>query len=519
MSEGLRRKLPGLLLALVVVLYLFHGHDYVLAERPNQDEGWYLYAAKLVTQGQRPYLDFAYVQPPLLPYVYGLLGGYHSMQAGRTVSLFCGALAVLLVGLGARRAGPVGMVLGAALLAFCPFAMSQQSIVKAYALANACLAAGMAIACWAGSRRRWLAAAGACFALAALARNSAAPAVVGYLLWIALDAERRKALLPVAATTVGLMALVYAPFLLVNAAEVKYDLITHHAANTPTFDPVVLIITALAIAQIMIRACQPLAIALVSGVGALAARPGSESAVSLRPEIGLGTLLTALLFLGHFVSGHPYQEYQVLALPTACLTAGLAWGELARLADRRLITAFAAALAIVALLALTPSKADLMGNQPGRSRASGVHGPLREVAKLVQAHSEPNDKLFTFQTDVAIEANRPLCDGLTLASFSFSADPEATAHHLVNVASITQTFETAEPAVVVLSPGDLANLFHGQPSETGDFEIQPGIDAAMTAVYRPLIQALDENYDVVGQVSDVGQFAETFTVLARSEPR
>lgn len=521
MSDGLRRKLPGLLLALVVVLYLYHGATFVMCERPNQDEGWYLYAAKLVIQGRRPYLDFAYVQPPLLPYVYGLLGGWHSLQAGRTVSLFCGALVVLLVGLGARRAGNLGMLTAAALLAFCPFVLSQQSIVKAYALADVFLAGGLALAVWAHGRKTWLAAAGACFALAALTRNSAAPAVAGYLLWLGANPRTRAAMLPALAATVGVLALGYAPFVLVDAGDVKFHLLEHHAANLPAFDPFVSLLTAAVVAQLVIRACQPLTAALLAGFGVLA-WPDQEPS-ELRAEVGLGLLLSAVIFLGHFVSGHPYQEYQVLALPTAALTAGLLWGEMERRADRRLVRVIAAALAgVMPLLALGPSKADLMGNQPGpdgRRPPAGVHTPLRQVAQLVSRHCPPDQKLFTFQTDIAIEAGRDLCDGLTLASFSFSGSPEATAHHLVNAASITATFEAAEPAVIVLSPGDLANLLHGMPTPDGGFAVVPELGDDMKAVYGPLIAAMDRHYVEVGQVAGVGQFAETMRVLARRSPR
>ena len=36
----------------------------------NQDEGWYLYAANLVSEGRMPYRDFFYTQGPLLPIAY-----------------------------------------------------------------------------------------------------------------------------------------------------------------------------------------------------------------------------------------------------------------------------------------------------------------------------------------------------------------------------------------------------------------------------------------------------------------
>ena len=43
-----------------------------LVRSVNLDEGWYLWASKLVYEGQWLYHDFAYTQTPLLPYVYGL---------------------------------------------------------------------------------------------------------------------------------------------------------------------------------------------------------------------------------------------------------------------------------------------------------------------------------------------------------------------------------------------------------------------------------------------------------------
>ena len=38
----------------------------------NQDEGWYLLAARNVSDGKLPYRDFAFTQGPMLPVVYSL---------------------------------------------------------------------------------------------------------------------------------------------------------------------------------------------------------------------------------------------------------------------------------------------------------------------------------------------------------------------------------------------------------------------------------------------------------------
>jgi hypothetical protein len=78
--------------------FLVVGYYTITFAQLNSDEGWYLYAAKQVYQGQRLYQDFAYSQMPLLPYVYGLgLLLWKSMYAGRLISflIFCASLILI----------------------------------------------------------------------------------------------------------------------------------------------------------------------------------------------------------------------------------------------------------------------------------------------------------------------------------------------------------------------------------------------------------------------------------------
>lgn len=514
MSEGLRRKLPGLAFAAILLGHLVFGSVYVTAERPNQDEGWYLSAARQVRAGERPYLDFAYVQPPLLPYVYGLLGADRSVSAGRSVTLLFSLLAVLFVGLAAWRNGALAGLTAALLLGLTPFVLSQHSIVKTYALANCLVAGGLLLAVRAGPRAAMVAGAAACFALAALVRNSVATALLGYWLWLLVEPGRRRQF--GAALLAGLAPVVIGmlPFLVADAGAVRYNLFEHHAANVGTANLSVVIV---AVALLVIRACAPLAGLTAAGLGYLVAE--RREAVETWPEIRLCGLLGLLIAGGHFVSSHPYQEYQVLAVPPFCVLAGLCWGEVARTGGARaLCRAVVIAVAgLVPLLALPPATTELPGNRPGadgRIDPAGVHGPLRRVAALVQAHSRPTEPIFTFQTEVAIEAHRPLLPGLGLASFSFTDDPNAAAHHLVNPEIIRGYFADARAAVVALSPGDLGNLLHGAWEEDR-IVIQPGLDPAAAAIYGPLVAALDRNYRLVGRVEGVGQFAETYSVLAR----
>ena len=66
-SLGFRLAVGALFLA-----YLGAACYFAEIGRLNQDEGWYLYASRLVYEGRLPYRDFAFFQAPFLPYVYGL---------------------------------------------------------------------------------------------------------------------------------------------------------------------------------------------------------------------------------------------------------------------------------------------------------------------------------------------------------------------------------------------------------------------------------------------------------------
>jgi hypothetical protein len=120
-----------------LALYLVLALVYVLAGRLNADEGWYLYAAQLVFEGDIPYRDFAYTQTPLLPYVYGLpqLLFQPSIYLGRSTSLLLAvttfALCVLLAKTHADKmaAGLTGLF-----LATFTYGIYFSVIVKTYAL-------------------------------------------------------------------------------------------------------------------------------------------------------------------------------------------------------------------------------------------------------------------------------------------------------------------------------------------------------------------------------------------------
>ena len=109
----------------------------------NQDEGWYLYAARLVSEGKTPYRDFFYTQAPVMPIVYssftsiwndfGILGArIFTMLLGAVgIAFFC-ALAARLAMPGRRSASAlvVFLLLGSNL-----YHLYYVAIPKTYSLA------------------------------------------------------------------------------------------------------------------------------------------------------------------------------------------------------------------------------------------------------------------------------------------------------------------------------------------------------------------------------------------------
>jgi len=129
-------------LVALIILAFFAGTLALSRHRPiDGDEGYYATAARQVSEGRIPYLDFFYPQMPLLPYlyapVYKMAGS--SLANMRLFSVAAGVLSLFLWGLFLRRRWPErpGIVLaGLALVAMNPYFLSWNVTVKTFALTN-----------------------------------------------------------------------------------------------------------------------------------------------------------------------------------------------------------------------------------------------------------------------------------------------------------------------------------------------------------------------------------------------
>lgn len=121
----------GIIAWIIISLYFIYNGQ------PNSDEGFYLYASKLIYSNKNLYSDFAFTQMPLLPYFYGLflnLFGY-SLLSGRFISFALSIVGLIISSLLIRRfSGFSGVILS--ILFYCAYlpGMYFNVIVKTYSL-------------------------------------------------------------------------------------------------------------------------------------------------------------------------------------------------------------------------------------------------------------------------------------------------------------------------------------------------------------------------------------------------
>ena len=120
-----------------IVIFALNSAIFVILGQANADEGWYLYASKLVYEGKFPYQDFAFTQAPLLPYIYGAPQSLflQSIYLGRTTSVVFSMIAfVLSLKVARNYGGEMASGITALLGATFTYGIYFQSITKTYAL-------------------------------------------------------------------------------------------------------------------------------------------------------------------------------------------------------------------------------------------------------------------------------------------------------------------------------------------------------------------------------------------------
>jgi hypothetical protein len=387
----------------------------------NQDEGWYLYAAQLVAEGQTPYRDFFYTQGPLMPIVYsafvpvwrtwGLLGA-------RMLTLLVGAAGIVFSAGLARRLVPADRRAQAALLVCLLlggnlYHLYYLAIPKTYALAGLFVALGFYLATF--NRRLFAFAAGLSLAFAAGARISLGIllAVVGVaLLW---KGTRLHWLWFGLGGALGL-ALVYGPFLLDPAARQGLSAAQAYHAARGGFDPV---FTVGSFSR-LVRWYLP--VFVLFGLGLALSRGGRAGPLAWLPFAGF-----ASVFAVQMLAPFPYEDYQV---PVMGLLAAAGVAFLLNDAGASRAPAWCAPLLALGMTWAgsfgSPLLEKWMTNGHDRfwplKKAACELAQLRAVAAEINALDPGGTTLLTTDLYLAIETRRRVPLPLAMGPFSYWGD-------------------------------------------------------------------------------------------------
>ncbi|MDF7825671.1 hypothetical protein P4B35_16710 [Pontiellaceae bacterium B12227] len=438
----------ALILALFLnVMNLRHGNL-------NQDEGWYLYAAKMVSEGHAPYKDFAYTQGPVFPHVYSALFpiiGTFGVAGGRAITSVFGLLAALFAGLLVFRTSEKrGMALVAVfLLIACNVYQSYfTTVVKTYALCAFFLMSGFYLLTL--RNKVALIVGGALLALAAGTRLSAGIVLPITGIWLIFQKERKLDWLWFGIGG-GLMLLaVYLPSFIAAPEQAHFGLLGYHAGRDPgglgklltlkvgfvsRFVQAYLIFTFLTLAALCFQRLE--------GKG--------NPFVLLLWLCGIG--ISAV----HGIAAFPYDDYQVIAYPI--LAAALVLTVLPMIGNKWQVPALA-----FLFLASVASSFSSSINQDwfvrGRDRIwwqfkeQSDLALLREAAGIVKQNSPEGSELLTQDTYLAIEANRSVPRGMEMGPFCYYPDmstDQAKKYHLLNRAMLVEVLETTTAPVAAFS--------------------------------------------------------------------
>jgi hypothetical protein len=457
-----------------VVAYAGVSLVFVFRGRLNADEGWYLYAGRLVWRGHLPYRDFAFPQMPLTAYVYGLPQTLHaSLTLGRLTSMVLGVAAVaLLARVAWREAGPAAGAAVAVLLAAFPTGIYNLTITKTYAL-SAFLVAVVLTALTSGGRttRTWPLATAAAIALLAT-RSTGLVLVLVVVGWCVLRAPNRSTRRNVAVVTLvggGLLAVL----LLLDVTAARYDLVTFHNLLWHGADPGSRLET-------IVRDRIPdwfgdywgYAALLAGAVIAVCASRRVRGHLSRQPGlvlVGLGLVgaLVAQLTTGEWAP----VEYAAPLIPGLVTLAVIVLAIALRpdggwTAHRGL--AAVAALAVVALAVTTVFHPGAGEYFTGHTNPGSVDAADR-VGDYLSDHTRADDEVLTLWAQPAgLASARDNVPGVTVGPFSYEdlSTPEALDLHYVNAELLAQTLREGRPAAVVLTGiDDLVFGFRGTFSD------------------------------------------------------
>ena len=472
----------------------------------NQDEGWYLYAARLVSEGKTPYRDFFYTQAPVMPILYSAFAfvwDAHGLLGARILTMLVGAAGIaFFCALAARLAVPgrrgLSALVAFLLLGSNLYHLYYVAIPKTYALASLFVAVGFFLLSfardggWKGAL--FAAASGVSLAFASGTRISLGVllAVVGFGLLLSFRSWRWTFLWFGIGGALAL-CVVYGPFLLDADARSGLLAAQMYHASRGGFDPV---FTVGSLSR-LVRWYAPLFVVLGMGV-AFMVRGRRFGASAVGEGLPLVAKLAAAGFLAVFavqmLAPFPYEDYQVPVMGLLAVFAALAFSGDAALPDRGLKPLLVLGLAWAGAFG-SPLLEKWTTNGQDRfwtlKKKMFELEQLRDAALTIEAADPGGDTLLTQDLYLAVETGRRVPEGLEMGPFSMLSD-----------ARWRELLESAPCPVAALSGYSFAID-------------APRCDEVPVDTQLEYWNILKKHYDLLVKEESFGQNATTLLVLKR----
>lgn len=470
----------------------------------NQDEGWYLYAARLVHEGMAPYRDFAFTQGPVMAYAYSL--AHPAIEAlgvggGRLVTAVLGLFAALGAAWLASRLVVPERRRVAALLAFILAAVNVYqsyfcTIVKTYSLCALLIILGFVCISRAFGRYgpAWAMASGLFLVLAAGTRISAGIILPIVFLFLVLGCRSSRFAWLWFGIGAGVAACtIFTPFLVMARDNFIFGVIQYHTGRAVGGIAAQAVYKAGFISRVVqaysvaIGLFVALVLAMALRVRAIRGddqrgrlnRTSGEADAPLRTLAGMAWVSVAAVSLVHISAPFPYDDYQVAIFP---LFAAALAGSLAIIpkSERAVGWLLVTVLTLSILSAFSsPINQSWVVRQRDRIwwrlKTESSLESLRKAGARIRGLAGPDDCLLTQDTYLAVESGLRVPHGLEMGPFSYYPDLDddtASRRHVVNRKMLIELLERTDASVAALSGYGLAIKSPGvtemTPAETGE---------------------------------------------------
>jgi hypothetical protein len=407
----------------------------------DQDEGYYALAAKVVSHGKTPYVDFWYPQAPLMPYVYG--GWQRVFQESwyvarglsvvLTIALACMVYRYVVKRWASRRLACVAVLL----MATTPLGFEWYPTVKSYALSTLLVFAAYF---WAesSSTRAWFGA-GVFLGLAIDVRLLLASVVIVFLIY-----ARQHLRQFVAGLALGLIPTIW--LFVIGPAAFLNDTVT----SQTTRSNITLSDNVTGKARTVARVLVEPHFLLLAAVGTLLILV----CIFRRKRLPLSVAIAAILAITNLLPTPSYPQYFVTLIPFLAI-ATIELIELLGISAHIRQPRFLAVAAVIVIVPAALSLNHRIEPNTTRPRISGVAA----VSRAVDRHARDGEVVLAFWPGFIFESHVRQISGLesdfapsAVANSHLSA-ARAAEYHMISSRQMVEAIRTHAVRLVVYGRG------------------------------------------------------------------